>query len=247
MSRLRAPRRIAALTSFVVLCALTAPFAARAIGGVDAVIDPAGASATDQAVRINRLCTRVWMIGDSLTVGSATAIQSGFDRLALEAEVVDGVNSRRISVNAQPVERSGVLAARSIRAANGEANCWVIALGTNDISSGVTTTTRARAAVTEMLAEVTPDARVWWVNVDFRSLDDSTYHPDATATFNAVLDERAAADLRFEVIDWYTLAEGHPEWFLKPDGTSDPVHVNSTGYAARAAQVVEVIRRNSER
>ncbi|TFH20416.1 MAG: hypothetical protein E4H05_02375 [Acidimicrobiales bacterium] len=246
MNRLPAPRRLAALTSFVVLCALTVPFAARAIGGDATVgtIDQGGAGATDQAVRINRLCTRVWMIGDSLTVGSAPAIRSGLGRMALEAELVDGVNNRRIAATA-PI--SGVLAARSIRAANGEANCWVIALGTNDISNGVTTTTRARAAVAEMLREVTPDARVWWVNLDFGSLDDSTLYPDATRTFNAVLDERAASDPRFGVIDWYTLAEGHPEWFLKPDGTADAVHVNASGYAARAAQVVEVIRRNSER
>jgi lysophospholipase L1-like esterase len=241
-----APRRLVALTSLVVLCAMAAPFAARAVGGVGTVgpIGQAGASATDQAVRINRLCTRVWMIGDSLTVGSAPAIRSGLERLELEAALVDGVNNRRIPATA-PI--SGVLAARSIRAEQGEANCWVIALGTNDISNGVTTTSRARAVVAEMLAEVTPDARVWWVNVDFRSLDGTTYFPDATRTFNAVLDERAASDLRFEVIDWYTLAEGHPEWFLKPDGTADAVHVNATGYAARAALVVDVIRRNTER
>ncbi len=244
MSRFPRPRRLAALTSLVVLCAFAAPLGARADIARIGVVGQAGASATDQAVRINRLCTRVWVIGDSLTEGSASAIQTGLDRLGLDAGLVDGVRNRRIPATA-PI--SGVLAARSIRATNGEANCWVIALGTNDISNGVATTTRARALVAEMLAEVTPQARVWWVNVDFRSLDGSTYYPDATRTFNAVLDERAAADLRFEVIDWYTLAERHPEWFLRSDGTADAVHVNSAGYAARAALVLDVIRRNSER
>lgn len=239
MRKLPGARRLAALASLVAF--FVTPLAARADLSN---IGQQGARATDQAVRINRLCTRVWVIGDSLTVGSAAALRSGLDRLDMEAELVDGANNRRISATA-PI--SGVLAARSIRATNGEANCWVIALGTNDISNGVTTTTRARAAVAEMLAEVTPKARVWWVNVDYRSLDQSTYYPDATRTFNAVLNERAASDLRFAVIDWYTLAESHPEWFLKPDGTVDAVHVNSAGYTARAAQVVDVIRRNSER
>lgn len=242
MRKLTGPRRLAALTSLVVLGAVGAPLAARA--GISN-IGQTGARATEPAVRINRLCTRVWVIGDSLTVGSAAALRSGLDGLKLEAELVDGANSRRIPATA-PI--SGVLAARSIRATNGEANCWVIALGTNDISNGVTTTIRARAAVAEMLAEVTPKARVWWVNVDFRSVEGAAVdYPAATKTFNAVLNERAASDPRFAVIDWYTLAESHPEWFLKPDGTSDPVHVNTVGYNARAAQVVDVIRRNSER
>jgi lysophospholipase L1-like esterase len=233
------------LASFAVLCAFVAPVAARAdISNVGA-IGRSGARATEQAVRINRLCTRVWVVGDSLTVGSAAALRSGLDGLELEAAFVDGAINRRIPATA-PV--SGVLAARSIRAVNGEADCWVIALGTNDISNGVTTTSRARAVVAEMLAEVTPKARVWWVNVDFRSVEGAAVdYPAATQTFNAVLDERAASDPRFEVIDWYALAESHPEWFLKADGTADPVHVNSAGYTARAAQVVDVIRRNSGR
>jgi hypothetical protein len=234
--------------SLAVLCAFVAPVAARAdvsrTGAISAV-SRAGASATDQAVRINRLCTRVWVVGDSLTVGSAPALRSGLDGLDLEAALVDGVNNRRIPATA-PI--SGVLAARAIRAANGEADCWVIALGTNDIANGVTTTSRARAVVAEMLAEVTPKARVWWVNVDFRPVEGAAVdYPAATQTFNAVLNERAASDPRFGVIDWYTLAQSHPEWFLGPDGTADPVHVNNAGYTARAAQVVDVIRRNSER
>ena len=204
------------------------PLVARAdvstIGGT-------GARATAQAVRINELCSRVWMIGDSLTVGSAAALRTGLGGLGLDAYVVDGFRNRRISATSN----SGVLAARSIRATKGEANCWVIALGTNDITSSATTTTLSRAAVSAMLAEVTPQARVWWVNADVRSLD------QATRTFNAVLNERAAADLRFRVIDWYTLAESHPEWFV------DGVHVNTAGYTARAAQTIDAIRRSSGR
>ncbi len=219
------------------LCAVAVPLAARA----DVIdIGRQGARATEPAVRINRLCTRVWVIGDSLTVGSAEALRSGLDGLDLEAALVDGAISRRIPPTATP-SASGVLTARSLRATNGEADCWVIALGTNDISGGVTAS-RARVLVGEMLAEVTPKARVWWVNVDFRSIEGAAVdYPAATQTFNAVLNERAASDPRFEVIDWYTLAESHPEWFF------DAVHVNSAGYSARAALVLDVIRRNSER
>lgn len=230
--KLTGPRRLTALASLVVLCGVAVPLAARADIASIASIGQTGATATQQAVRLgSSSCTRVWVIGDSLTEGSAAALRSGLAGLGLDAYVVDGVRNRRISATSN----SGVLTARSIRATRGEANCWVIALGTNDITSSVTTTALSRTAVSEMIAEVTPQARVWWVNVDVRSLDQST------RTFNSVLNERAAADLRFQVIDWYALAGSHPEWFV------DAVHVNSAGYTARAALILDSIRRNSER
>jgi hypothetical protein len=39
------------------------------------------------------------------------------------------------------------------------------------------------------------------------------------------------------VIDWYSLAEAHPEWFF------DPVHVNATGSRARAEQIADALPR----
>jgi lysophospholipase L1-like esterase len=226
------------LTSLVVLCAVAVPLAVRAdISN----IDQTGARPTEQAIRLGSSCERVWVVGDSLTVGSDAALRSGLSRLGVDY-VVDGVNGRRVSVNALPTSRSGVLAARSIRAASGESDCWVVALGTNDINSGVTTPVRARATIAEMLAEIPTPARVWWVNVEFRSIEGAGVdYPAATQTFNAALAQRDASDARFRVIDWYSLAQSHPEWF------ADAVHVTPTGYAARGELIVDSLRRSSER
>ena len=42
-------------------------------------------------------------------------------------------------------------------------------------------------------------------------------------------------DVNLSVIDWYSLAESHLEWFF------DPVHVDTTGSRARAQQVVDAL------
>ncbi len=238
MRKLPGPSRIAALASLVVLCAVAVPLAARA--GISS-IGPTGARATEQAIRLGSSCKRVWVVGDSLTVGSDTALRSGLTRLGVDY-VVDGVGARRVSVNALPAARSGVLAARSIRATSGEADCWVVALGTNDINSGVTTPTRAQATIAEMLTEIPTPARVWWVNIDFRAIEGAGVdYPAMTQMFNAALAQRDAADARFRVIDWYTLAQSHPEWF------ADAVHVTSAGYSARGELIVNSLRRSNER
>ncbi len=203
-------------------------------------IGSSGATATAQAVRLGSACTRVWIVGDSLTLGSATKLRSELTAIGV-TNVVDGAISRRISASAPPL-LSGVITARTIRATRGEADCWVVALGTNDLNTGVTTPTRADAAITEMMAEIPVPARVWWVNIDYHAVEGSTVdYPAATRTFNNALAKRDASDARFELIDWYGLAEAHPQWFV------DAVHVNSAGHSARASLILDSLRRSSGR
>jgi hypothetical protein len=134
------------------------------------------------------------------------------------------------------LELNGGVSAFQVRAAWGEADCWVIALGSNDLIFGGDDPIVAASMIDSMLAAVTPKSRIWWVNLD--------YHLDprvpfdfvrATANFNAVLDARAAAHTDLTVIDWFSLAESHLDWF------SDPVHVDSVGSRARADQAVEAL------
>ena len=149
--------------------------------------------------------------------------------------VIDAQPSRRIPETVR-APYSGVTAARQVRSTWGEADCWVVALGSNDLIFDAGDPIVAASMIDSMLAVVTPNSRVWWVNVD--------YHRDpriafdfvgASSRFNAVLDARAAVDANLTVIDWYSLAEQHLDWFF------DPVHVNDTGSRARAEQVVEAL------
>lgn len=177
-------------------------------------------------------CGRVIVIGDSLTDNASPWLTRGLREAGYTAHV-DAQPSREIG-GRRPPPYSGTAAARAARATFGEADCWVIALGSNDLLH-LNDAATAGALVDTLLAEVSPGARVWWTNVDFHR--DPRYRidfPGRTAIFNAELDARAAAG-RLVVIDWYSYAEANLHWFF------DPVHVDRAGSIARAAQLVAAL------
>jgi hypothetical protein len=192
-----------------------------------------------QQVRLKPLpplpsCQRVAVIGDSLMDNARWYLARSLDQAGYTS-IIDAQPSRRIPATVR-APYSGVTAARQVRSTWGEADCWVVALGSNDLIFGAGDPSVAASMIDSMLAVVTPNSRVWWVNLD--------YHHDprvafdfvgASSRFNAVLDARAAVDANLTVIDWYSLAEQHLDWFF------DPVHVNDTGSRARAEQVVEAL------
>ena len=179
-------------------------------------------------------CQRVAVIGDSLMDNARWYLARSLDQAGY-TNIIDAQPSRRIPETVR-APYSGVTAARQVRSTWGEADCWVVALGSNDLIFDGGDPIVAASMIDSMLAVVTPNSRVWWVNVD--------YHRDpriafdfvgASLRFNAALDARAATDANLTVIDWYSLAEAHLDWFF------DPVHVNDTGSRARAEQVVEAL------
>lgn len=181
-------------------------------------------------------CDRVIVIGDSLMDNAGPWLRAELADAGFEY-FVDAQPSRRIPARvAAPY--SGVRAALAARAGWGEAGCWVVALGSNDLYWGGGDAATARAMIDEMLAAVTPGARVWWVNVDYhRDPRTSFDFPQASRVFNAELEARAAADPTLSVIDWYAHAEANLHWFF------DPVHVDRTGSIARAVQTVAALPR----
>jgi hypothetical protein len=180
----------------------------------------------------------VAIVGDSLTAAAA-----GFHRTELaRAEmvgVVDGRNSRRIT--GDPLT-SGVPTALKIRQEFGEADCWVIGLGTNDIYADATSVAASTRLIEQMLDVLSPYARVWWVNVGLRPIGDPPPDPlpdpvivARAQWFNQALAQRAAWDGNFRVVDWAALSAANPTWWL------DHVHVDRDGSRARAAQVAAAI------
>ena len=181
-------------------------------------------------------CERVIVVGDSLTDNARWWLNQGL-RTTGFTQLVDAHHSRRIPASVR-APYSGVTAALGIRATWGEASCWVVALGSNDLVHGANTPATVNAVLNEMLEVVSPGAHVWWVNVDYhRDPGTSFDFGGATAVFNAELDARATSDPRLHVIDWYTYAEANRHWFF------DPVHVNRIGSIARANQIVEALPR----
>jgi hypothetical protein len=179
-------------------------------------------------------CERVVVIGDSLMDNARPWLVAGLRDAGFDAHV-DAQPSRRIPASVRP-PYSGVAAAASVRSTFGEAGCWVVALGSNDLIFGGGERSTADASITAMLDAVTPGARVWWVNVNYRNDRAVNFSfVAATATFNAALAERASVDPLVQIVDWYSLSHANPAWFF------DPVHVNRAGSIARAEQTVSAL------
>lgn len=185
-------------------------------------------------------CHRVIVIGDSLMDNARPWLVADLQDAGLIG-LVDAHHTRRIP-STVPEPYSGVTAARSARLTWGEADCWVIALGSNDLIYGAGEPAAADALIQEMLAALTPGALVFWVNLDYHHDPAVAFNfPKATAAFNLQLDQRAAVDPDLEVIDWYSYAEAHLNWFF------DPVHVDRAGSIARARFTVDALPAPTDR
>lgn len=112
-------------------------------------------------------CDRVAVIGDSLMDNAEPWLRGGL-RDAGFTYFVDAQPSRRIPERVR-APYSGVRAALAARASWGEADCWLIALGSNDLFHGAGEAATANSMFDEMLGAITPGAIVWWVNVDYHS------------------------------------------------------------------------------
>jgi hypothetical protein len=103
-----------------------------------------------------------------------------------------------------------------------------MSLGTNDDPS---MTDAFRSAIDQTM-EVAGERCVVWVNI---------YRPAVAGTsydgYNSVLAEESQQRPNLRVVDWHALVSQHPEW-LGPDG----VHVNATGYQARARALAQALR-----
>ena len=221
----------------VVSISATAAALTAGIGGGASVGEPAERGAAFQATDTlppPTGCDRVVVIGDSLTDNSAPWIRSEL-RNAGHEFAVDAQPSRRIPA-AVAAPYSGVTAARAVRASFGDADCWMVALGSNDLVYGGGVRAEANGMIDEMLGAITPGASVWWVNVNYHRDPRAGFDfPAATAVFNDVVADRAATDVHFHVIDWFTLSEAHPEWFF------DPVHVDRAASIVRAEFTVAAL------
>jgi hypothetical protein len=219
------------------------------IAGVAAAASDGAATVSEPASRLMNqfragpqleppvVCERVIAIGDSLMDNSEPWLRAELSAAGF-TYFVDAQPSRQIPAAVRE-PFSGVKAARSIRSSWGEADCWMIALGSNDlIFGGGQSISAATVRIDEMLGAVTPGSAVWWVNVDYHH-DPRTGHDMVAATqrFNEALDRKAAASTGFTVIDWYSLAEANLHWFF------DPVHVDRAGSIARAEFTVAALPR----
>lgn len=163
-------------------------------------------------------CDRVAMVGDSMTTWIGG--QSLRDRFAGAGVpfVLDGKVGRSVP--------AGIRAVRSIRARFGDADCWIVALGTNDALNQQRVRRATRRAsfewrVRAMLAEIGEGHRVWWVNVATKR---AVLRP-SFADFNAAL---SAAGV--PTVD-------HAGLMAAGGWAGDGVHLSSAALRRRAALI----------
>ncbi|MGZ4737839.1 MAG: GDSL-type esterase/lipase family protein [Ilumatobacteraceae bacterium] len=206
------------------------------IGGFP-IIDALGAftGGLDTANAASSTSTqRLLMVGDSLTVGSlpyqaAAFIDNGWTDMAVNAHGSRGIKTK---VSADPY--TGLTAVDALRAAHGDADLWVVALGTND--AGQYPASQYPDLIASMLNRIGADHLTMWVN---------TYMPTRArlqVAWNSALNEVAVQRPdELVVFDWAAYAAGHAGWL-----GADSIHYTATGYRARSSAVAAASTKTSQ-
>jgi lysophospholipase L1-like esterase len=106
----------------------------------------------------------------------------------------------------------------------------VMSLGTNDDPRQVD---GFRKAITDTMAIAGSQRCVVWVNIVRPPVAGTSY-----AGYNRALREESRPRENLRVVNWVRLMREHPEW-----SGSDGVHVNATGYQARARTIAKSVKR----
>ena len=150
----------------------------------------------------------VFIVGDSLTVGSTADIESAYHdrRAGVEVTIAAG-EGWHTSDGLAALHRPKALAAKT----------WVVALGTNDDPG------QFRTAAAKILQRA-GDRQVVWINVA---------RPQGQEPVNDALSQLAEQHQSMQVLDFASLAAARPDSF-----TADGVHMTPAGYRWRAALYV---------
>jgi lysophospholipase L1-like esterase len=162
---------------------------------------------TSTAAEAGPWCNQIVIIGDSLT-----AQGNGRIHAALPAAIVNARGGRTVE--------SGYEAAVGVNESN-VSDCWIFALGTNDIYQQATAE-QITARINQLLTVTVPTDHIWWIMPAFgpgSTLDGSQ--------FAALLPAYAAIKI----------VPAIPANEYQPDG----IHLTDAGYQRRAAQIVDAI------
>jgi lysophospholipase L1-like esterase len=177
------------------------------------VVVPTDAAAQSDRQRAKR--TNVYVQGDSLTVGSKSAIRRKLRK---------GV--KNVWVDAQVGRHTSYGLARTKQAwAAKNSRVWVMALGTNDAPSASTMKHHVRTS----LRAAGKNRDVVWVTIR---------RPGTYATVNRMLRSYASSHRRLYVVDWARYVRHHRAT-LGPDR----VHATPHGYEVRATMIARKARR----
>ncbi len=180
---------------------LSAGLALGALSSVAIGSAPAQAAPSSE-VDVKR--SKVFVVGDSLTVGTAPYLQR---------KLGPKVRSLHIDAQVGRFTGTGINKLRSKQARR--ADIWVVALGTNDAPSAK----RTKSNVKKVL-RLAGSRKVIWVNV---------VRPGGYGAVNRVLRQMDKAKKKLTVLDWAAVVRGKSSLLA-----GDRVHLTSYGYQIRA-------------
>ncbi len=174
------------------------------IGIVIGLVAPASATETT-AKPLDLKSTRVFIVGDSLTVGSNPALRKQLKPL---------VKSVAIDARISRFTGEGIAKLRTARAR--QASIWIVGLGTNDSPSAAQTIRN----VNKVMRLAGNTRQVIWVNV---------VRPGGYSRVNRALQALDAKYPRLSVIDWAAVIRKQRHLLA-----GDRVHLTAKGYRVRA-------------
>lgn len=165
----------------------------------------------------------VAMIGDSITALSTTSLEKVFTAQGISDATIDAQVSRRIKVgNGKREPLNGEQVLDDLLARGADPDVWVVALGTNDVSSY--DDAELGGLIDEMLAKLPHGMPAVWIDVFLPE------HPDATGQFNSVLRQRVPTRPNTSVASWFAVASKDAATLM----SSDRIHPSDAGEAAFA-------------
>jgi hypothetical protein len=158
----------------------------------------------------------VFHVGDSLGVGTEPYLPRALNDWKVDQSV--------------KVARHGFEAISILRNRGGLPGAIVMSIGGNDDPNNVG---GFRDTVAKTVQIAGPNRCVVWPNhYSTKPVNGGTF-----GGYNEVLDDFEDANRNFHIVNWAGIARAHPAW-MAPDG----IHVNATGYQARARAIAAKVR-----
>jgi lysophospholipase L1-like esterase len=177
---------------------------------------------------VDGLPSTVAVVGDSLTESAADEIETTLTRLGIDVMVIDGVESRRMTLGSSAIPPGSEAIEDILAIAPVPPDVWVVALGTNDVGGSAGPSAIA-VAVQALLDLIPPDARVIWVDLWIRD-----QHDEIVAA-NAAIRQTVGGRSGSAVADWFV--HGDEPGVIGEDG----VHLTADGQWLFARSIADAI------
>lgn len=169
---------------------------------------------TDQDDNASIRGQSITAIGDSVLLGASKEVKKKLPDCMIDAKV-----SRQV------IQSKDIV--KDLKSKGKLGDTVVLALGTNGTFSD--------AVGRELIRAIGKDRKIYWVTAFGEHLQ---WQEEANHQIRSMADQYK----NVQIIDWASLAEGHPKWFV-----SDGVHLTSSGCKAYAKLYYDAIDKNSQK